>query len=66
MPQSPDRLLDPHELAETLGVSLWWAQREAYRYIPCTRVGRQRRYKASDVWKYIEANTERPTRGLLK
>ena len=59
MPESEDRLLRDHEVAELLDSSIYTVWREAKRgKLRSVRVGRLLRFKRSDVEAYIAAQTE--------
>ncbi|MFC6709611.1 helix-turn-helix domain-containing protein [Paracoccus cavernae] len=53
------RLLTQKEVAEILGVSEKWIERDRWveRRIPFTKIGRSVRYRAADLNAYIDANT---------
>ncbi|MDN3711925.1 helix-turn-helix domain-containing protein [Paracoccus cavernae] len=54
------RLLTQKEVAEILGVSEKWIERDRWveRRIPFTKIGRSVRYRAADLNAYIDANTQ--------
>lgn len=54
------RLLAQDAVAEILGVSTKWLERDRWveRRLPFVKIGRGVRYRADDIAAYIEANTQ--------
>lgn len=54
-----DRLLDQKEVAAWLGCSCAWLEQQRFRKtgLPVVRIGRNCRYKSSDVRRFIDQNT---------
>ena len=54
--QTPERLLDPKEVAEILSVSVAWVLDHSSRrrpYLPAIRLGKAVRFRRSDVEEFI-------------